>query len=89
VPAALQARGNPHQEQNMDSHVQEQLEVLRKSDPEVDILVREHRALDEKVTDLASKDHLTPEEDLELHRLKKEKLRLRDKLEVMIHQKSA
>ena len=46
--------------------------------------MREHRDLDERVADLTGRTHLTPEEDLELHRLKKEKLRLRDKLEEMI-----
>lgn len=73
----------------MDRHVQEQLESLRKSDPEVDALVREHRTLDEQVTDLASKAFLTPEEDVELHRLKKEKLRLRDRIEEVVHKLSA
>jgi uncharacterized protein YdcH (DUF465 family) len=73
----------------MDQHVQEQLEALRKTDPEVELMVREHRALDEKVTSLSGKPHLTPEEDVELHRLKKEKLRLRDRLEAVIHQQKS
>lgn len=75
----------------MDQHVQEQLEALRKTDPAVDSLVREHRSLDERVADLSSRSHLTPEEDVELHRLKKEKLRLKDKIEEVLHeqQKSA
>ena len=73
----------------MDRNVQEQLETLRKSDPEVDALVREHRTLDEQVTDLTSKAFLTPEEDVELHRLKKEKLRLRDRIEEVVHKLSA
>ena len=73
----------------MDQHVQEQLEALRKIDPKVDTMVREHRALDAKVTVLAEKAHLTPEEDIELHRLKKEKLLLKDKLEALIHQQKS
>jgi len=73
----------------MDQRVQEQLEVLRKIDPEVDTMVREHRALDAKVTMLTEKAFLTPEEDVELHRLKKEKLRLKDKLEAAIHQQKS
>ena len=73
----------------MDRNVQEQLESLRKTDPEVDALVREHRTLDDKVNDLTHKSHLTPEEDVELHRLKKEKLRLRDRLEEVVHKLSA
>lgn len=70
----------------MDPRVQEQLETLSKTDPELAALVQEHRALDAKVNDLAAKPHLTPEEDLELHRLKKEKLLLKDRLEAAIHQ---
>jgi hypothetical protein len=73
----------------MDQHVQEQLEALRKIDPEVDSLLREHRTLDEQVSDLTSKSYLTPEEDLELHRLKKEKLRLKDKIEAVLQQRKS
>ena len=73
----------------MDQNVQEQLEVLRRTDPTVDSLLREHRALDERVTDLTGKSFLTPEEDVELHRLKKEKLRLKDQLSAAVQQKSA
>jgi hypothetical protein len=73
----------------MDQHVQDQLEALRKTDPEVDTLVRKHRSLDEQVTSLSEKPFLTPEEDVELHRLKKEKLRLKDKLEAVIHQQKS
>jgi len=73
----------------MDQRVQEQLEVLRKIDPEVDTMVREHRELDAKVTLLTEKAFLTPEEDVQLHRLKKEKLRLKDKLEAAIHQQKS
>jgi uncharacterized protein len=73
----------------MDQRVQDQLEALRKTDPEVDILIREHRTLDERVSELSSKSHLTPEEDVELHTLKKEKLRLKDKLEAAIQQQKS
>jgi uncharacterized protein YdcH (DUF465 family) len=70
----------------MDQRIQEQLEALSKTDPEVAILIREHRALDQQVMSLTGKSHLTPEEDVELHRLKKEKLLLKDRLEARIHQ---
>ncbi len=73
----------------MDQRVQEKLDELRKTDPEVDALVREHRSLDDKVADLSGKSHLTPDEDLELHRLKKEKLRLKDKIEAVIQQQKS
>ena len=74
----------------MDKRVQDQLEALRKTDPDVEFLIQEHRVLDKKVSTLSGKAFLTPEEDVELHRLKKEKLRLKDRIEAVIHrQKSA
>ncbi|MEE8435113.1 MAG: YdcH family protein [bacterium] len=69
----------------MEQHSQE-LETLRKNDPEVDSLLREHRSLDDQVGNLTSKSYLTPDEDMELHRLKKEKLRLKDRLETVLQQ---
>ena len=73
----------------MDQQMLEQLESIRKDHPEVDSMVKEHKALDDKVTELSDKAFLTPEEDLELHQLKKEKLRIKDELENLIHRKSA
>ncbi len=69
----------------MELHSQE-LETLRKNDPEVDSLLREHRTLDNQVSNLTSKSYLTPDEDMELRRLKKEKLRLKDRIETVIQQ---
>ncbi len=69
----------------MELHSQE-LETLRKNDPEVDSLLREHRTLDHQVSNLTSKSYLTPDEDMELRRLKKEKLRLKDRIETVIQQ---
>ncbi len=65
---------------------QQELETLRKADPQVDSLLQEHRTLDEQVSEMSSKTFLTPEEDLELHRLKKEKLKLKDRIEAVILQ---
>ncbi len=73
----------------MDPQVEERLEVLRKTNPEVDALLHQHRSLDEQVGDLTAKPHLTPEEDMELHRLKKEKLQLKDRIESFLHAQSA
>jgi len=54
------------------------------------LLVHEHRLLDERVHELAVQEHLTPEEVLELDRLKKEKLRLKDQIEhISDHRESA
>lgn len=69
----------------MELHSQE-LETLRKNDPEVDSLLREHRTLDNQVSNLTSKSYLTPDEEMELHRLKKEKLKLKDRIETVIQQ---
>lgn len=46
----------------------------------MDALVREHRMLDEKVTELSGRSFLTPEDNVELARLKKEKLRVKDQI---------
>ncbi len=44
-------------------------------------LIAEHRALDERVNDLEQRVHLTPEEELEVHELKKLKLQKKDQIE--------
>ncbi len=46
----------------------------------MDSLVQEHRTLDEKVSELSGRPFLTPEDDTELARLKKEKLRIKDQI---------
>lgn len=46
----------------------------------VDTLVREHRMLDEKVSELSGQNFLSSEQNLELTRLKKEKLRIKDQI---------
>lgn len=56
----------------------------------MDDLIREHRMLDEKVTELSERSYLTPEDDMELARLKKEKLRVKDRIaELSSQSKSA
>lgn len=52
----------------------------------VDSLIREHRMLDEKVTELSERSFLTPEDNLEMARLKKEKLKVKDKISEMSDQ---
>lgn len=74
----------------MTTSQQENTENVDQSAPDIDVMQEEHRSLDEKVNHLSGKSHLTADEDLELHRLKKEKLRLKDKIEaVMQHKESA
>ena len=73
----------------MDQHMMSRIEAMRKTHPEVATLLDAHRTLDEKVVALAEHSHLTPDETLELARLKKEKLRIKDKLEQMLQARSA
>jgi len=73
----------------MTSSQQESSESLENESQDVESLMEAHRSLDEKVNDLSNKAHLTPEEDLELHQLKKEKLRLKDKIEAATHQQKS
>ncbi len=74
----------------MEPSNQQQLEALSKTNPAIEPMLREHRTLDQKVRELSEKAYLTAEEDMEFHRLKKEKLLLKDKLESLLHdQKSA
>ena len=60
-------------------------EVRSTDAPELETLVNEHRILDEQVTKLDSKSFLSAEEETELHRLKKEKLLLKDQIEALRH----
>lgn len=62
---------------------------MRQHHPEVDSLLQVHRTLDEQVLALSERSHLTAEETLELVRLKKEKLRIKDRLEQMVQARSA
>jgi uncharacterized protein YdcH (DUF465 family) len=56
------------------------LEILVQQDSELAKYVEEHRALDQKIADLARQRSLNPGEQLEYQRLKKEKLAGRDKI---------
>lgn len=47
-------------------------------------LSADHHSLDDRLKVLASKLHLTDDEQLEEVRLKKEKLRLKDQMEVLV-----
>ncbi|MDH4247192.1 MAG: YdcH family protein [Deltaproteobacteria bacterium] len=73
----------------MDQQMLDQIKAIQQDFPEVEKLLGHHQELDIKVATLTEKTYLTPEEDLELHQLKKEKLRIKDELEYLIHQKSA
>ena len=73
----------------MDQQMLDQIKAIRHEFPQVNEMLNQHQELDNKVTTLSEKTYLTQEEDFELHKLKKEKLRIKDELEALIHQKSA
>lgn len=72
----------------MDANNQELSETAQEV-ISMDSLVREHRTLDDKVTELAGRSFLTPEDDVELARLKKEKLRVKDQIAQMSNVKES
>jgi len=55
----------------------------RSSDPEIQIarLAQKHAELDARVTELSGRTYLTPSEQMEAQRLKKEKLALKEQLD--------
>ncbi len=65
---------------------QQIIETLRQQNPDFQKLEAEHRALDEKIKEMESKPFLTPEEEMEIKRLKKEKLAKKDKMAQMVVQ---
>jgi len=73
----------------MDKQMQDLIASARRSVPEIGELFDQHQHLDREVAELSERPHLTPEESLELIRLKKEKLKLRDALQSMLHQQQA
>lgn len=46
----------------------------------LDTLRREHREMDDRIRDLSARPYLTPEDQIEVARLKKLKLRKKDEL---------
>jgi uncharacterized protein YdcH (DUF465 family) len=56
------------------------IEILIREDPELAEYVARHRALEARVEELAARRSLSSQEQVELTRLKKEKLAGRDKI---------
>jgi len=73
----------------MDTTTLEQIAALQRSDPRIESLVERHTSLEERIRMLLQRDHLTPGETVELARLKKEKLGVKDEIESLLHAKSA
>ena len=64
--------------------VEEVKNVLKQENEEFARIYQKHRQLDEEVTALEERRYLTPDEELREKQLKKDKLRLKDKMAEMI-----
>ncbi len=65
---------------------EEIVELLKKDNDEFRRLYQEHRELDNQLTELSRKHYLTPEEEVEEKRIKKEKLQRKDRIAEMIRE---
>jgi uncharacterized protein YdcH (DUF465 family) len=59
-------------------------EIARKKYHRFKVLEAKHRELDDTIDKMERKSFLTPKEELELERMKKERLRLRDEMMFII-----
>lgn len=69
----------------MENTQEELKKHLMQSDEEYRRLYDEHHRYHEKLEALEAKSHLTPEEEVEEHRLKKLKLQLKDQMNQIIN----
>lgn len=63
---------------------EEIVEILKRENEEFRRIYQEHRDLDNLLSKLSKKVHLTPEEEIEITRIKKEKLYKKDKIAELI-----
>jgi uncharacterized protein YdcH (DUF465 family) len=63
-------------------------ERLAQTDPEYQKLVAEHRERELRLDELKAKGWLSTEEEQEEKRLKKEKLRLKDRMEALLRERA-
>lgn len=69
----------------MERNAQEEIKAhLMQTNEHFRHLMDQHHEYDRLVNDLDSKSVLTPEEEVEEHRLKKFKLHLKDEMELMV-----
>jgi len=73
----------------MDTNTMDQIARMQRSDPRIESLVERHTMLEDRIRVLTARDHLTPSETVEMARLKKEKLGVKDEIETLLHVKSA
>lgn len=64
-------------------------EILKNENEEFVRIYRKHRELDEKIAALEERRYLTPEEEIQEKTMKKDKLRLKDKMAEMIKEYQA
>ena len=68
---------------------EEIIETLKKENEEFRKVYQEHRELDSMLSEFNKKHYLTPEEEVQMHQMKKEKLSKKDKIaELIKHYKS-
>jgi hypothetical protein len=65
---------------------EEIVELLKRENEEFRRLCQEHRELDNQIAEYSRKHYLTPEEEVEEKRIKKEKLYRKDRIAEMIRQ---
>lgn len=63
---------------------EEAKEILKNENEEFARIYRKHRELDEQVVELEERRFLTPEEEILEKKIKKDKLRLKDKMAEMV-----
>lgn len=63
---------------------EEIIETLKRENEEFRRVYQEHRDLDSMLSEFNKKHYLTTEEELEVHRMKKEKLSRKDKIAELI-----
>ncbi|HKN18719.1 MAG TPA: DUF465 domain-containing protein, partial [Dissulfurispiraceae bacterium] len=63
---------------------EEIIETLKKENEEFRRVYQEHRELDSMLSEFNKKHYFTPEEEIEMHRMKKEKLSKKDKIAELI-----
>ncbi len=62
------------------------VEILRRENEEYRRLEREHRELDMMLSEIESKKFLTPDDEVEIQRIKKLKLQKKDKMAEIIRE---
>jgi uncharacterized protein YdcH (DUF465 family) len=63
---------------------EEAKEILKQEDEEFARIYRKHRQLDEELKKFGDKPYLTPDEEIQEKKMKKDKLRLKDEMAEMI-----